>query len=47
VYAQSVAAEMPLSGRALAHMFDRSPTWGRTQINAVKAAAQADGGVAR
>ena len=28
-YRQSVAAELPLSGKALGSMFDRSESWGR------------------
>src|SRR5690606_1407049 len=36
VYRQSVAAEMPLTGRQLGEMFDRSERWGRDRIAEVK-----------
>ncbi|WP_020667324.1 DUF2637 domain-containing protein [Amycolatopsis nigrescens] len=36
-YRQSVAAEMPLSGRALGEMFSRSDRWGRDRIAEVRA----------
>ena len=36
MYRQSVAAEMPVSGADLGKVFDRSDSWGRIQIRAVK-----------
>jgi hypothetical protein len=36
VYRQSVAAEMPLTGRQVGEMFDRSERWGRDRIAEVK-----------
>lgn len=36
VYRQSVAAEMPLSGKKLGEMFGRSERWGRDRIKEVK-----------
>lgn len=38
VYRQSVAAEMPLNGRSLGDMFQRSERWGRDRIKEVKTA---------
>src|SRR5690606_21782962 len=35
-YRQSVAAEMPLTGRQLGEMFDRSERWGQNRIAEVK-----------
>ena len=40
-YRQSVAAEMPLSGKALGSMFDRSESWGRSIIRSVREADEA------
>lgn len=36
VFRQSLAAEMPLSGRQLGEMFGRSPRWGRDRIAEVR-----------
>lgn len=36
VYRQSVAAELPVTGRQLGEMFDRSERWGRDRIAEVK-----------
>jgi hypothetical protein len=38
VYRQSVAAEMPLSGKSLGAMFQRGERWGRDRIKEVKTA---------
>lgn len=38
LYRESVAAEMPLTGRQLAAQFDRSESWGRARIREVRSA---------
>lgn len=40
LYAESVEAEMPLTGRQLGERFERSERWGRDRIAEVRAAAE-------
>lgn len=40
-YQQSLAAEMPLTGKKLGAMFEKSPSWGRARIAEVKEATEA------